>query len=178
MQDCRTDCGCSRECLGCPRHALCLARARYCTTPHRNFDGPCQSASFARLGGRRATCRRAGRASCCVGRGCVGRRQWLSSVVPGWFPGPVASLCLVLVQVPGSGSPEQQQGRSISPVLILTSGSYLGCCAAEDSGKEAHREREKEEQERRASVACLPHAHAGLRLCLCLCCAVVPANVD
>lgn len=26
----------ARECRGYP---LCLARARYCTTPHRNFDG-------------------------------------------------------------------------------------------------------------------------------------------
>ncbi|KAH8788052.1 hypothetical protein F5883DRAFT_531333 [Diaporthe sp. PMI_573] len=91
----------AREWPGYPRHALCLARARYCTTPHRNFDGlasfpVCQSAHSGRLEGRRA------------GHAWVGRRL----VVPGWFLGSISpckpslahSPCLVLVQAPGSGS--------------------------------------------------------------------------
>lgn len=78
MQDCRTDCGCSRKCLGYPRQALCLARARYCITPHRNFDG------LASLPASPPAWKGEG----LDGRlfGCVGRR-WPSSVVPGWFPG-------------------------------------------------------------------------------------------
>lgn len=91
MQDCRTDCGCSRKCLGYPRHALCLACARYCTTPHRNFDGPasqlvsqsCQSSQFAAPG--RAT----GWTGATAGRACI-LLVWAAWVVGGphqWFLG-------------------------------------------------------------------------------------------
>lgn len=74
------DCGCSRKCLGYPRHAMCLARARYCTTPHRNFDGlaslPAWVLGSLGVGGRRAS-------------GCRlrGSPVALISVAPGWFPG-------------------------------------------------------------------------------------------
>lgn len=54
--------------------------------------------------------------------GLRGAAVALTSVVPGWFPG---------VPVPGFASGPvlgPQQGRCTSPVLILTSGSYLGCC--------------------------------------------------
>lgn len=172
------DCGCSRKCLGYPRHALCLARARYCTTPHRNFDGLASlpaSGSWA-PGSGRAT-------GVWVQAAWVagGPHQCGSWVVP-WLH---ASLCLVLVQVQCSGSPSRSRDGCISPVLILTCGSYLGCFLLKTVGegdtqrrKRGDGEGRKERREERASVylgylgslPCPCHMLCCVVLVLCRCC--------
>lgn len=107
--------GCSKRtactCPGYPRHALCLARARYCTTPHRNFDGLASLLVFcppARL-------------ACLPAWEGDGLDAWSGSPVAlfscgSLAPVPHCSMLLnspcawFLAQVPGSGS--LQQGRS------------------------------------------------------------------
>lgn len=78
-------------------HALFLARARYCITPHRNFDGPCQCCrccQSARLGGRGDGARRQDDGRLALGAWVS---RWPSSesgswVVP-WLHGCTPSPC-------------------------------------------------------------------------------------
>lgn len=171
MQDCRTDCGCSRECLGYPRQTPCAWPVHdtvISTGPaSQPFCPPGRATGW--------TGWLAGRAS-----GVLLRGSWVGSGSHQWLLGGSLAPCL---PVPGFGSGPMlwvpEQGRSISPVLVLTEWVLILVVVAEDSGgrRETQEERGggRKEQERR-ELASVP-APCSCCAALCLCCAV-PANVD
>lgn len=108
-------------------HALFLDRARYCITPHRNFDGPCQCCrccQFLPVWEGEATgldgsttgvwlWLRGSLAVALIRKWCLGGS--LAPCHATQYLHPPYSLCLVLVQVPVSES-SSRDGASIHTI--------------------------------------------------------------
>lgn len=179
MQDCRTDCGCSRECPGYPRHVPC-AWTVHATAQHHTVISTalpvCPVHAWEGDG-----LQRAGRAFWLFGWVAGGPHSVGSWVVP-WLHCPHSP-------VPGFGSGPRSESGSFAGTVVdgcvhLPRPDHDGAGlifggVAKDSGGRRHthtteeaRERGKDQGERaelgelvHAHVPCVPHANAVRRLC-------------